>query len=205
MSERKVLYSEEQLSQRVKELGEEISRDFKGKTLDVVCLVDSGHVFMADLIRSLTLPVRAHFMSMAVRNVMDPNYDRERQEIFFYPEIDTEGRSLLVVDGVLQTGITLDFLLRRLWMRKPREVKMAILLNKEAERRVLLEPEYIGFQLDSNDIVVGYGLAWQDLDGNLPYLSVIPRAGPGGEPPPEKAASEGDGSKPAKKKKKKKK
>ncbi len=204
MSERKVLYSEEQLSQRVKELGEEISRDFKGKTLDVVCLVDSGHVFMADLIRSLTLPVRAHFMSMAVRNVMDPNYDRERQEIFFYPEIDTEGRSLLVVDGVLQTGITLDFLLRRLWMRKPREVKMAILLNKEAERRVLLEPEYVGFQLDSNDIVVGYGLAWQDLDGNLPYLSAIPRARPGGEPP-EKAVSEGDGRGPAKKKKKKKK
>jgi hypoxanthine phosphoribosyltransferase len=205
VSERKVLYSEEQLSQRVKELGEEISRDFKGKTLDVICLVDSGHVFMADLIRSLAVPVRTHFMSMAIRNVMDPNYDRERQEIFFYPEIDTEGRSLLVVDGVLQTGITLDFLLRRLWMRKPREVKMAILLNKEAERRVLLEPEYVGFQLDSNDIVVGYGLAWQDLDGNLPYLSVIPRSGPGGEPPPEKAASEGDGSKPAKKKKKKKK
>jgi hypoxanthine phosphoribosyltransferase len=202
VSERKVLYSEEQLSQRVKELGEEISRDFKGKTLDVVCLVDSGHIFMADLIRSLTVPVRAHFMSMAVRHVMDPNYDRERQEIFFYPEIDTEGRSLLVVDGVLQTGITLDFLLRRLWMRKPREVKMAILLNKEAERRVLLEPEYVGFQLDSNDIVVGYGLAWQDMDGNLPYISAVSRARPGGEPAP---ASKGDdGAKPPKKKKKKK-
>lgn len=177
MSEFRVLFNEEQIQRQVKALGARITEDFRGQTLDVVCLVDTGHIFMADLLRVIDLPVRTHFMSMTVRDVLDPNYDRARHEIFFYPEIDSAGRSILVVDGVLQTGITLDFLLRRIWLREPVEVRTCILVDKQLDRRVLLEPDYVGFQLDTNDIVVGYGLSWRGLDGNRPNLGVVSRGG----------------------------
>ena len=203
MSDYKVLFTKDEIGQRVKILGELISSDFEGETLDVVCLVDTGHVFMADLIRAISVPVRTHFVSMAVREVVDPNYDRQRQEIFFYPEIEGEGRTMLVVDGVLQTGVTLDFLLRRLWAREPKDVKMAVLLDKGSERRVLLEPDYVGFELASNDIVVGYGLAWQGLDGNLPYLGSLEKKKPAKEEKTAAGKGAGGRGKGSKKKAKK--
>lgn len=178
-SKLKVLYSEKEIARRVQELGSQIARDFKGETIHVVGLVDTGHIFMADLIRSLKGSVSAHFVSTNTREIIDPNYQRERKEIFFYPEIEAENRSLLVVDGVLNSGVTMDFLLRRMWLRQPRMVKTVVLLDKVAARRVLLEPDYVGFEFASNDIVVGYGLAWDGLYGNLPYLAVSSKDGAG--------------------------
>ena len=186
MNEIKVLYSEDVVAARVRELGAQISDDFKGNTLDIVCLVDTGHVFMADLIRTIEVPVRTHFMSMSVRQVLDPNYDRERHEIFFYPEIDGTDRHILIVDGVLQTGITMDFLLRRIWLREPKQVKICILVDKKVDRRVLLEIDYTGFGLEGDDIVVGYGMAWKGLDGNYPHVGALQR---------EPAAGNGSGGK----------
>lgn len=179
MTKPKILYREKQIADRVKALGREISRDFEGQTLDVVCRVDTGHIFMADLVRAISVPVRTHFMSMSIRKIVDPRTRRRREQVFFYPEINGRDRTLLVVDGVLQTGITLDFVLRLMWQRAPKDVKSVILVDKVVERRVDVAADYVGFELASNDIVVGYGLAWKGLDGNLPYLAKLADAGAG--------------------------
>lgn len=166
----KVLFKPEAIARRVRELGRQISRDFRGQTVDVVGLIDNGHIFMADLLRSLDLPIRSHFIRTETRDITDPSTGKERKEIFYTPEIDAEDKVILLVDGVLQSGITTDFLLRRIYLHRPRTVKTVVCVDKPGERKVFLEPDYWAFRLASNSVVVGYGLAWDGLHGNLPYL-----------------------------------
>ncbi len=172
----RVLYKPDVIARRVRQLARDISRDFRGKTLDVVGVLDNGYVFVADLVRALEVPVRIHFIRTEMRDIVDPNTGKPRQEIFYTPEIRGEGRRILVVDGVVRTGITHDFLLRRIGLRQPKEVKLAVLIDKVAERRVLLEPDYFGFQEASNDVVIGYGLSRDGMNGNLPYLAKAGRS-----------------------------
>jgi len=179
----KVLFKPEAIARRVRELGRQISRDFRGQTLDVVGLIDNGHIFMADLVRALDIPVRCHFIRTETRDITDPNTGKERKEIFYTPEINADDKNILLVDGVLQSGITTDFLLRRIYLRRPRTVKTAVCIDKPAERKVFLEPDYWAFRLASNSVVVGYGLAWDRLHGNLPYLGTWASPAPAGKAP----------------------
>lgn len=172
----KVLYKPEVIARRVRQMGAEISRDFRGKTLDVVGVLDNGYVFLADLVRAIQVPVRTHFIRTEIRDIVDPNTGKPRQEIFYTPEVETKGKNVLLVDGVMRTGVTHDFLLRRLGLHNPRVVKTAVLIDKPAERHVLLEPDYVGFRLASNDMVIGYGLSWNGLNGNLPYVGKLSRS-----------------------------
>ena len=80
------------------------------------------------------------------------------------------------MDGIVHTGITHDFLLRRMYLRNPKTVKVAVLIDKVAERHVLLEPDYFGFQVASNDVVIGYGLSRDGMNGHLPYLAKTARS-----------------------------
>ena len=180
MKSLKKLYSPEVISRRVRQLGREISRDYRGKTVDLVAVLDNGYMFVADLVRTLDVPVRTHFIRTEVRDIVDPNLGKPRQEIFYTPEVDAEAKHILLVDGLVRTGITHDFLLRRISLRNPRSVKTAVLVDKVAERHVLLEPDYVGFRLASNDMLIGYGLAWDGLNGNLPYVGKINRAAAAG-------------------------
>lgn len=173
MKEFEVLYKADSIARRVKEMGKEISHDFAGQTLDVVCLLDNAYVFVSDLVRALDVPVRAHFVRTEMQDTIDPSTGKERKEIFFTPEVDAEGRNVLLVEGVLQSGITTDFLLRRIILHRPLMVKIATFVDKPIDRKVLLEPDYYGVRLASNDIVIGYGLAWDGLHGNLPYLGTL--------------------------------
>jgi len=192
-----VLYKADAIAQRVNELGQEISRDLRGQTLDVVTVLDNGFVFAADLVRALEVPVRIHFMRTEMQDIVDPNTGKERKEIFFTPEVDAEGCNILLVEGVVHSGVTLDFLLRRISLHRPRLVKTVVCVDKPEERKVLLEPDYVAFSLASNKVVVGYGLSWNGLHGNLPYL-----ASPAGA---KKGAGEREGARrPAKRGKKKK-
>lgn len=176
----KVLYKPEAIARRVRELGQQISKDFAGKTLDVVGLIDNGFIFMADLVRAISVPVRTHFIRTESRDIIDPDTGKPRREIFYTPEIEAENRNILLVDGVLQSGITTDFLLRRIGLHRPWVVKTAVCVDKPAERKVLLEPDYYAFRLASNEIVIGYGLSWDGLHSNLPYLGTwVHREKPG--------------------------
>lgn len=171
-----MLYTPQAIARRVRVLGRQITQDFRGQTLDVVGMIDTGHIFMADLIRQLRVPVRCHFVRTEARDVVDPATNSERREIFYSPEIDATDRNILLVNGVLNSGVTQEFVVRRIGLHRPRLLKTAVLLDKASGRRVPLEPDYFAFKLASNDIVMGYGLSRDGLHGNLPCLAVRLRA-----------------------------
>jgi hypoxanthine phosphoribosyltransferase len=150
-------FSPARIASRVAVLGREISRANQGRRLDVVITLDRGFIFAADLVRHLTTPTICHFVREDVRDVEQGGH--ARREVFFGVQPDLKGRDVLLVDAVLDSGVTQDFLLRRLGESKPRSLRMAVLLDKPARRRVNLEPDYFGFRTASKDMWVGYGLA----------------------------------------------
>jgi hypoxanthine phosphoribosyltransferase len=185
-------YSAARIANRVKEMGREISRDAQGRRLDIVVTMDRSFMFAADLIRSIDVPVVMHFVREDVRDVEQGG--RPRREVFFanrpvkigvVDPAELKGRDVLLVDAVLDSGITQDFLLRRLGESKPRSLRMAVLLDKTSRRRVALEPDYFGFQTASKSVWSGYGLAASNGTGrnveNLVAGSLAnrPRAGRG--------------------------
>jgi hypoxanthine phosphoribosyltransferase len=163
-------FSESRIAERVAELGEEISRAYQGRRLDVVITLDRGFVFAADLIRELDGAVVCHFVREELRDVNDGG--RARREILFGSVPDLKGRDVLLVDAVLESGVTQDFLLRRLGESSPRSIRLAVLLDKPEKRRVDLESDYFGFRTASKEVWVGYGLAAANGTGrNLRQLS----------------------------------
>ena len=163
-------FSAQRIASRVDALGREISRECQGRRLDVVVTLDRGFVFAADLVRQIEGPVVCHFVREDVRDVDQGGH--ARREVFFGSHPELSGRDVLVVDAVLESGVTQDFLLRRLGESKPRSIRLAVLLDKPESRRVALEPDYFGFRTASKEVWVGYGLAAANGTGrNLGYLS----------------------------------
>lgn len=153
-------YSDKRISARIEELGKQISRAYRGRRVDVVVTMDRGFVFAADLLRRVVTPTVCHFVREEVRDVQQQQQGaKPRREVFFGSRPDLKGRDVLVLDAVMDTGVTQEFLLRRLGESQPRSLRLAVLLDKTAGRRVALEPDYFGFQTASNRVWVGYGLA----------------------------------------------
>ena len=125
--------------------------------MDVVVTLDRGFVFAADLIREINTAVVCHFVREDVRDVNDGGH--ARREVYFGSRPELKGRDVLLLDAVLESGVTQEFLLRRLGESQPRSLRLAVLLDKPARRRVGLEPDYFGFRTASNEVWVGYGLA----------------------------------------------
>ena len=139
-------------------MGKEIARAYRGRRLDVVVTMDRGFVFAADLVRQIASPLVCHFVRELVSDVGHGN--KARREVFFSgARPDLKGRDVLLVDAVLDSGVTQEFLLRRLAESQPRSLRLAVLLDKPESRRVDLEPDYFGFQTASNRMWAGYGLA----------------------------------------------
>jgi hypoxanthine phosphoribosyltransferase len=151
------VFSAARIAARVAALGREITRAYQGRRLDVVVTLDRGFVFAADLLRQIDSPVVCHFVSEDVRDVEQSGH--ARREVFFGVRPELKGRDVLVVDAVLESGVTQEFLLRRLGESQPRSLRLAVLLDKPARRRVSLEPDYFGFRTASKEVWVGYGLA----------------------------------------------
>jgi hypoxanthine phosphoribosyltransferase len=163
-------YSAARIAARVAELGKEISRECAGRRLDVVVTMDRGFVFGADLIRQISARAVCHFVRADVRDV--DHHGHSRREVLFGSQPQLQGRDVLVVDAVLDSGVTQDFLLRRLGESRPRSIRLAVLLDKPGRRRVALEPDYFGFRTASNQLWVGYGLAAPNGTGsNLRQLT----------------------------------
>jgi hypoxanthine phosphoribosyltransferase len=163
-------YSAKRIAARVAALGKEISREYRGRRLDVVVTLDRGFVFAADLVRQIEAPIVCHFVREDVRDVDQGGH--ARREVFFGSHPELSGRDVLVVDAVLESGVTQEFLLRRLGESKPRSIRLAVLLDKPERRRVALEPDYFGFRTASKQVWVGYGLAAANGMGrNLQQLS----------------------------------
>lgn len=164
------MYSAARLSKRVAELGRAISRDFAGRTIDVVVMLDSSFIFAADLMRRIPGPMVCHFLHADVRDLTSPEGDR--REIYFSAQPRLAGRDVLLVDAVLHTGLTQDFLCKRLREMGPRSLRLAVLVDKPAERRIDVKADYFGFCIASK-YVSGYGLAGsRGHYRNLPYIGV---------------------------------
>ncbi len=161
----RVVLSAEQIRKRVQELGRQISNDFRGKTIHVVGVMENGFVFMADLVRELDLNVVCQFVKAESKES-----DSNTTEIFFSPELDVSGQHVLLVEALVQSGITSEFLIRNLEGRGAASVKLAVLLDKQSARRVSLQPDYFGFLMNES-FVVGYGLGERHFGRNLPYIA----------------------------------
>jgi hypoxanthine phosphoribosyltransferase len=164
----KVAYTRGRLSTRVGQLGRTISRDYAGRTVDVVVILENSFLFAADLVREISRPVVCHFVRSEMRDVSLGGHDR--REIFFSAPPSLRGRDVLLIDAVMNTGVTQDFLLKRLEEGRPRTLRVAVLFDKPESRKVNLHPEYTGFAAASKHWV-GYGLSGQrGLYRNLPYV-----------------------------------
>jgi hypoxanthine phosphoribosyltransferase len=171
----KMAISEKAIHKRVHELAKKINRDYQGKVLHVIGILEDCYLFMADLVRGLTIPVVYSFVRWQVRD-SDSGWVAVR-EIMFIPPVDAAGKNLLLagkdvllVDGVLQSGVTFDHLYRTLLAHHPASLRTATLLDKSVERKVDVPVDYAGFKV-SGEFWVGYGLGYQDQYRNLPYLA----------------------------------
>ena len=166
----KPAYSAARIAARVASLGRAISRDYAGRTLDVVILLENAFLFGADLVRRIDCPLICHFVRPRIRDFEQGG--RARREIFFSRPPSLRGRNVLIVDGVLHSGVTHDFLVKRLQEDRPRSLRLAVLLDYPAARKVDIQPDYFGFAGASN-YLVGYGLSGpRGLHRSLPYLGV---------------------------------
>ncbi len=166
----KIVVSEKDIRKRVRELAKQINRDYAGKSLQVVGVLEDCFVFMADLVRALTVPVVCSFVRSQIRD-SDSGLVAMR-EILYIPPVDTAGKELLLVEGVLQSGIMLDHLCQTLLAQQPASLRTVTLLDKTEERKIDVPVDYSGFQI-SGAFLVGYGLGFQEQYRNLPFLARI--------------------------------
>jgi hypoxanthine phosphoribosyltransferase len=169
------VYSTEQLAAQVASVGRAISRDYADRTVDVVVMLDNAFIFAADLVRRISGRVVCHFVRTEIRDVHFGGHDR--REIHFGSRPRLENRDVLVVDAVIQSGLTQDFLLKHLHESGPRSLRLAVLFDKPAERRVDIKPDYFCFA-GASKYLAGYGLAGsRGWYRNLPYIGVQPGRG----------------------------
>jgi hypoxanthine phosphoribosyltransferase len=167
------VYSETQIQKRVRELAKQIDRDYKGKTLLVVGILEDCFILMADLVRSLTIPVVCQFMKAEIHDTSAGQ--TAVREIIYTPKVEATGRDVLLVNVILQSGLTLDYLHRYILGQEPNSVRTASLIEKSDERKVDVSTDYVGFR-STEKFLVGYGLGYQEKYRNLPFVARLARA-----------------------------
>ena len=166
----RVAFTKERLASRVRQLGLTISKDYAGRTLDVLVVLDNGFLFGADLIRSISVPVVCPFIRAEMRDISLAGH--ARREIYFSWPPGLRGRDVLLVDAVLNTGVTQDFVMKQILEGRPGSLRLAVLFDKPDARKVNLKAEYTGFSSASNDMV-GFGLGGRaGLYRNLSYVGL---------------------------------
>lgn len=165
-----VLFSEEQLEQRVCELAAQIDRDYAGKEPLLVSVLRGSFVFMADLVRHITLPCTVDFM--AVSSYGSGTTSSGQVKIIKDLSEQIEGKDVIVVEDILDSGNTLHYLFQLLQARHPASIKLATLLDKPSRRTKPIAADYVGFEVP-DEFVVGYGLDYDELYRNLPYIGVL--------------------------------
>ena len=165
----RILISQEQLKERIAQLGREISTDYKGKEPLFVGILRGSIMFYADLLREISIDCKMDFMCLSsysgtsstgeVRTMLDL-----RESI--------KGRHVVIVEDIVDTGLTLEYLLEHLRSRGAASIEICCLLNKPCNRKADIHPKYVGFEV-GNEFVIGYGLDYNELYRNLPYIGVF--------------------------------
>lgn len=165
-----VLLSDSEIARRVKELAAEISREYAGRKVMLVCVLKGAVVFASDLMRCLEMPVEIDFMAVS-------SYGSETKSsgaVRILKDLDSSirGRDLLIVEDIVDTGLTLDYICKNLLSRKPRSLKVVTLLDKPARRKVELTPDFCGFEIPDH-FVIGYGLDFNEDYRQLPGICIL--------------------------------
>jgi hypoxanthine phosphoribosyltransferase len=165
-----ILIPAEKIAKRVEELGKEISRDYRGKTVHLVCVLKGAYTFLADLARAMEIPVTLDFLAVSSYN----QGTSTSGEVRLTKDLDTslEGMDVLVVEDIADTGLTLRYLYNMLKARRPNSLKVISLLSKPSRRQVDVPVDYVGFEIPDR-FVVGYGLDVDQRYRNLPYIAVV--------------------------------
>jgi|SRR5689334_4135310 len=162
----KILLTAEQIQRRVSEIGQQISRDYAGKDLMLLCVLPNGFVFGADLIRAIEIPVSCQFVQPQRKTV---DGAASQIQIHYGPEIEVKGKDVVFVEGLIQSGQTTEFLMRTILGWGASSVKLAAMIDKQTARRVALQPDYLGFIIEET-FIIGYGLGDPHYNRNLPYI-----------------------------------
>ena len=166
----KVLLTEKQIQERVKELGSQISHDFAGEEVLVVGILKGAFVFLADLIRQLEIPVKVDFMDLSSYGLSTESSGEVR--IMKDLEQPIEGKNVLIVEDIIDSGTTLKFIQEILQRRNPRALKICTFLDKPDRRKVPVVPHYNGFTIPDH-FIVGYGLDYAEQYRNLPMVCIL--------------------------------
>lgn len=173
-----VLFSEQQLADKVAELGARISADYEGKNPLVVSVLKGPYVFMADLTRKITIPCNVDFMAVSSYG----EGTKTTGEVQIIKDIGSkiDGRHLIIVEDILDSGVTLSFLMKILKARGAASIRLCTLLSKPERRKVDVPVDYLGFEIP-DAFVVGYGLDYAEKYRNLPYIGILKPSVYGGE------------------------
>jgi hypoxanthine phosphoribosyltransferase len=165
-----VILSEAQVQERVREIGAQISRDYEGRSVLLVAVLRGAALFIADLARAISVPVELDFMAVSSYG----SSTKSSGVVRILKDLDEtiEDRDVLVVEDILDTGLTLKYLLKNLASRKPASLEVVTLLSKDGKQRVPISCKYIGFPIP-DEFVVGYGLDFSEKYRNLPYIGIL--------------------------------
>jgi hypoxanthine phosphoribosyltransferase len=166
-----ILITEGELQARIAELGKAISVDYQGRNVLAICILRGAVIFLSDLIRQITVPHEIDFMAVS-------SYGGTRTEssgvvrILMDLRTSIEGRDVLIVEDIVDTGLTLDYIIDNLKTRRPASLRTCTLLNKQARREVDVPLDYVGFDIPDK-FVIGYGLDYDEKYRNLPFIGVL--------------------------------
>ena len=166
----RVMYSEEEVDKRIRELGEQISKRYEGKTVHMICVLKGGVFFMCQLAKHITVPVTMDFMSIS--SYGDDTSSSGVVKIIKDLDEPLEGKDVLVVEDIIDSGRTLSYLMEILEKRKPNSMRLCTLLDKPDRRVREVHVDHMGFEIP-DEFVVGYGLDYKQRYRNLPYIGVV--------------------------------
>ncbi len=166
----RIVVSEREIQDKLRELGEQITRDYAGRELLLIGVLKGAFVLMADLSRHIRLPLEVDFMAVASYGAATKTSGVVR--ILKDLDHDVEGRDLLLIEDIVDSGLTLNYLLKNLRGRRPASLEVCALLKKTGIQRVHLDVRYVGFEIPP-DFVVGYGLDFSERYRNLPYVGLL--------------------------------
>ena len=170
MTVKEVLYTKEEIDKRVRELADIISSDYKEKDVIIIGVLKGAFIFMADLIRYLNVPCIVDFIRVA--SYGSGTVSSGKIEIKKDIETDIEGKDVLIIEDIIDTGLTMSFLMDKLKERNPHSLKVCVFLDKKHRREIELNADYVGFTMDEG-FVVGYGLDFNEMDRFLADICVI--------------------------------
>lgn len=165
-----IMIPEEQLMSRIEEMGKEISKDFAGKSVKLICVLKGGVFFACELAKRIDLPVSMDFMSVSSYG----NGTMSSGAVKIIKDLDEpiEGEHIIVVEDIIDSGVTLNYLLNLLRNRKPASLTLCTMLDKPERRRVEVKVDYIGFEIP-DEFVIGFGLDYAQKYRNLPYIGKV--------------------------------